>query len=199
MDEGRTSQNYTQELDSNNSAKEGSNGEDGWGETCSFHSKLCHHKPNNPNIPLHHAPTPPSPNPLPSESIQEPPGDLSPSLASRIVTLTPSSLEKLERKACNAALSLSVHISPSGPCAAWKICLLTQNRLGEESSEELGMMEESLLVTGERGGGSGVAGLCPEQGGGKGMVIDNEGGAKADHTLSGIGCPSPLQVQQRES
>ena len=31
-----------------------------------------------------------------------------------------------------------------------------------------------------------------------GMAIDREGGAEADHTRSGIGCPSPLQVQQRE-
>ena len=60
-------------------------------------------------------------------------------------------------------------------------------------------MEESLLVMGERGGGLGVAGLCPEQGGGMGMVTDKEGGAEADHTRSGIGSPSPLQVQQRES
>ena len=61
------------------------------------------------------------------------------------------------------------------------------------------MMEESLLVMGERGGGPGVAGLCPVQGGGMGMAIDREGGAKADRTQSGIGSPSPLQVQQRES
>ena len=56
------------------------------------------------------------------------------------------------------------------------------------------MMEESLSVMGERGGGLGVGGLCPEQVGGMGMAIDREGGAKADHTLSGIGSPSPLQV-----
>ena len=55
LDKGWTSQNYTRELNSNNSAKEGSNGEDGWGETCSSHSKLCHHEPNNPDIPLCHA------------------------------------------------------------------------------------------------------------------------------------------------
>ena len=51
---------------------------------------------------------------------------------------------------------------------------------------------------GERGGGLGVAGLCPVQGGGTGMAIDKEGGAEADQSRSGIGCPSPLQVQQRE-
>ena len=61
------------------------------------------------------------------------------------------------------------------------------------------MMEESSLVTGERGGGPGVAGLCRVRGGGMGMVIDKEGGAEADCTRSGIGCPSPQQVQQRES
>ena len=42
-------------------------------------------------------------------------------------------------------------------------------------------------------------GLRPERGGGSGMAIDKEGGAEADRTRSGIGCPSPLQVQQRES
>ena len=31
------------------------------------------------------------------------------------------------------------------------------------------------------------------------MAIDKEGGAKDARTQSGIGCPSPLQVQQRES
>ena len=55
------------------------------------------------------------------------------------------------------------------------------------------MTEESLLVTGERGGGLGVAGLHPVRGGGTGMAIDREGGAEADHTLSGIGSPSPCQ------
>ena len=60
------------------------------------------------------------------------------------------------------------------------------------------MMEESSSVTGERGGGPGVAGLHPVQGRGMGMAIDKEGGAEADCNQSGIGCPSPLQVQQRE-
>ena len=61
------------------------------------------------------------------------------------------------------------------------------------------MREDSSLETGERGGGPGVGGLCPEQGEGTGMEIDKEGGAKEDHTHSGRGSPSPLQVQQRES
>ena len=61
------------------------------------------------------------------------------------------------------------------------------------------MTEELLLVMGERGGGPGVAGLRPVRGGGTGMAIDKEGGAEADCNQSGIGCPSPLQVQQRES
>ena len=61
------------------------------------------------------------------------------------------------------------------------------------------MTEELLLVMGDRGGGLGVGGLCPEQGRGTGMVIDKEGGAEADRTLLEIGSPSPLQVQQRES
>ena len=39
------------------------------------------------------------------------------------------------------------------------------------------MMEESLSVMGERGGGLGVSGLCPERGRGMGMTIDREGGA----------------------
>ena len=101
--------------------------------------------------------------------------------------------------ALTTALSLSVHITPSGPCAAWNVCLSTWNGLGKESSEESGMTEESSLVTGERGGGPGVAGLRPERGGGTGMARDKEGGAEAGHTQSGIGCPSPLQVQQRQS
>ena len=61
------------------------------------------------------------------------------------------------------------------------------------------MMEESLSVTGDRGGGPGVGGLRPEQGGGMEMATDNEGGAEDDQTLSGTGSPSPLQVQQMES
>ena len=44
------------------------------------------------------------------------------------------------------------------------------------------MTEESLLVMGDKGGGPGVASLCPEQGGGMGMAINREGGAKTDHT-----------------
>ena len=182
LDEGQTNQNCTQELDSNSSSKEGSSGGDDWGETCSSHSRLCHHEPNNPDTPSHHAPIPPSPNLLPSESTREPPGDLSPSPASRIVTSNPSSPAKLERKACSTALSLSVHTSPSGPCTAWNILLSTQNRLGEELSKESVMEEESLLVTGERGGGPGVGGLCPRRGGGMGMVTDKEEGADANCT-----------------
>ena len=46
----------------------------------------------------------------------------------------------------------------------------------------VGMTEESSSVTRERGGGLGVAGLCPVPGGGMGMAIDKEGGAEADHT-----------------
>ena len=199
LDEGRKDRNCTEEPGSNNSAKEDTGDKDDWGDTYSSHSTLCPHEPSNLDNPSHHAPIPPSPNPLPSESIQEPPGDISPSPASRIVTLTPSLLIKLERKACSAALSSSVHINPSGPCAAWNILLSTWNGLGEESVEELGMMEESLLDTGERGGGPGVGGLRPEQGRGTGMVIDKEGGAEDDQIWSGIGSPSPLQVQQRES
>ena len=199
MDEGKeTSLNCTQEPSSSSSAKEGNNDGNGWDDTCSSHSKLCHHEPNNLDIPSHHAPIPPSPNPLPPESILEPPGDLSPSPASGIETETPSLPAKLERKACNAALSSLVHTSPSGPCATWNVLLSTRNRL-EELEEESGMTEESLLETGERGGGLGVGGLHPRRGGGTGMAIYKEGGAKADCTQSGIGSPSPLQVQQRES
>ena len=87
---------------------------------------------------------------------------------------------------------------PSGPCAARNVRRSIRNGLGEES-EELAMKEESSSVTGERGGGPGVAGLRPERGGGTGMAIDKEGGAEADRTQSGRGSPSPLQVQQRES
>ena len=55
--------------------------------------------------------------------------------------------------------------------------------LGEESEEELGTKEDSLLLTGERGGGQGVPGLHPVQGGGIGMAIDREGGAKVSGPL----------------
>ena len=90
--EGQTNPNYTRAPDSNNFAKEGSDDEDGLGETYSSHSKLCHRAPNNPDIPSHHAPSLPSLSPPPSESIVEPPGDLSPSPTSRIATLSPSLL-----------------------------------------------------------------------------------------------------------
>ena len=90
--EEQTSQNCTQAPDNNNFAKEGSDDEDGLGGTYSSHSKQCHRAPNNLDTPSHHAPSLPSPNPPPSESILEPPGDLSPSPTSRIVTLSPSLL-----------------------------------------------------------------------------------------------------------
>ena len=67
-----------------------------------------------------------------------------------------------------------------------------------KSEEELGTKEDSLLGTGERGEGPGVGGLCPEQDGGMGMAIAKEGGANEDQSQSGIGFPSPLQVQQRD-
>ena len=67
--EEQTSQNYTRGPDSSSSAKEGSNGVDGLGETYSSHSKLHHHEPNNPGTPSHHDPTPPSLNLAPSESM----------------------------------------------------------------------------------------------------------------------------------
>ena len=198
MDEGQTDLNYSWEPKNNSSSKEGSSNKDGWDDTCSSHSKICHHEPNNLDTPSHHAPIPPSPSLVPSESILEPPGDLTPSPASKIETETPSLPPKLERKACSAALSSLDQISPSSPCATWNVLLSVKNGLGEELEEELGMMEESLSVTGERGGGPGVGSLHPGQGGGTGMEIDREGGAKDDCTLLGIGSPSPLQVQQRE-
>ena len=91
-DKGQKDRNCTQEPGSNNSAKEDIDDRDGWGGTYSSHSTLCPHEPNNPDNSSHHAPTPPSPNPAPSENIPEPPGDLSPSPTSRIGTSTPSSL-----------------------------------------------------------------------------------------------------------
>ena len=199
LDKGQKDRNYTQGPGSNNSAKEDSDGEDGLGETYSSHSRLHHREPNNPGTPSHHAPAPPSLNPAPSESSLEPPGDLSPSPASKIVTETPSLLLKVERKACSAALSSLVHTSPSGPCTAWNVLLLTWNGLVEEWVEESGMTEDSSSVTGERGGGPGVGGLRPMRGRGTGMAIDKPGGAKADRTWLGIGSPSPLQTQHKES
>ena len=168
LDKGRKDQMNIQEPNSSSFAMEGNNDGDGSGDTYSSHSTQYHHAPSNLDTPSHHAPVPPSLSPKLSESILEPPGDLSPSPASRIVTETPSSRAKLERKACSAALSSSVHTNPSRPCAAWNVLLSTQIRLGEESVEELGMMEELSLVMGERGGGLGVAGLCPKRGRGQG-------------------------------
>src|ERR1700743_137886 len=90
--EVQTNQMSTQEPDSSSSAKEGSGDEGGLGDTYSSRSTRYHHEPSNPYTPSHHAPVPPSLNPPPSESILEPPGDLSPSPTSRIATLSPSSL-----------------------------------------------------------------------------------------------------------
>ena len=50
LDKGKKDLNYTQEPDSNNSAKEGSD-EGDWDGTYSSHSKLCHREPSNPNNP----------------------------------------------------------------------------------------------------------------------------------------------------
>ena len=47
--EEQTNPNYTRAPDSNNFAKEGSDDEDGLGETYSFHSKQCHRAPNSPD------------------------------------------------------------------------------------------------------------------------------------------------------
>ena len=55
-----------------------------------------------------------------------------------------------------------------------------RNRLSDK--EESGMGEESLLEMGERGGGLGVGSLHSVRGGGMGMAIDKEGGAKEGHT-----------------
>ena len=90
--EEQTNPNYTWEQDNNSSAKEDIGDEDDWGGTYFAHNTLCPHGPSNSGSPSRHAPIPPSPNPPPSESILEPPGDLSPSPASRIATLSPSSL-----------------------------------------------------------------------------------------------------------
>ena len=91
MDEGRrTNWNYIPEPNSSNSAKEGGGNEDGLGDTCFSHNKQYPHEPSNLDTPSHHAPVPPTLNPVPSESTPMPPGDLSPSPASRIETLNPS-------------------------------------------------------------------------------------------------------------
>ena len=92
LDEGRKDQISTQEPSSSSFAMEGNDDGDGLGDTYSSCSTQYHPEPSNLNNPSHHAPIPPSPNTLPSESIQEPPGDLSSSPTSRIVTLTPSLL-----------------------------------------------------------------------------------------------------------
>ena len=92
LDEVQTNQMNTREPNSSSSAMEGSNDEDGLGDTYSSRSTQYHHEPSNPDNSSHHAPIPPSPNPLPSESTLEPPGDLSPSPTSKIGTSIPSSL-----------------------------------------------------------------------------------------------------------
>ena len=198
MDERQTNLNCTWDQGNNSSAKEGSDDKDGWDETYSFHSKECHHEPNNPYTPSHHAPSLPSLSPEPSESSLLLPGDRSPDPASRIMTSTPALLLYWAKKACITALSLSVHTRPSGPSARQKVLVETKKG-SSESEEELGMREESLLETGERGGGPGVGGLHLELGGGTGMAIDKLGGAEEEWSPSGRGSPSPLQVQQRES
>ena len=57
-------------------------------------------------------------------------------------------------------------------------------KASSKSEEELGMKEDSLLEMGERGGGPGVGGLCPERGGGTGMATDRLGGANVANTLT---------------
>ena len=90
MDEGdKTGSKGTQGPSSNSSAKGGSGDEGGLGDTYFSHSKQYHHEPRNHDTPSHHAPIPPSPNLAPFESTLEPPEDLSPSPAFRIVTSTP--------------------------------------------------------------------------------------------------------------
>ena len=100
-----TYQNYTLGPDSNNSARQGSDGRDGLGVTCSIHNTQYYCSPKNPHNSLCHAPAPPSLRLLPSGSSSRPPGDLPPSPVSKIGTLTPSSLLQWLRKACSTVLS----------------------------------------------------------------------------------------------
>ena len=83
----------------------------------------------------------------------------------------------------------------SGPSARQNVLIAT-GKGSSKSGEELRTREESLLVTGERGGGPGVGALCPEPDGGMGMAMDKLGEAEEEQSPSGIGCPSPLQVKQ---
>ena len=91
LDEVQTNQTNTQEPNSSSFAKEGSDDEGGLGDIYSSRSIQYHHEPSNPDNSSRHAPVPPSLNPLPVGSNLEPPGDLSPSPASKIGTSTPSS------------------------------------------------------------------------------------------------------------
>ena len=91
LNEAQTNQTSTREPNSSSSAKEGSDDEGGWDETCSSHSKLCHHEPNNLSNSSHYAPSLPSPSPTPSGSTPSPPATPPPSPISRIGTSTPSS------------------------------------------------------------------------------------------------------------
>ena len=93
MDEGEmTDQKETPEPDSNSFARGDSNDGDGSDGTYSSHSILCPHEPSNLCTPSHHAPSLPSPSPAPFGSTLSPPGDRSPTPASKITTLTPASL-----------------------------------------------------------------------------------------------------------
>ena len=91
MDKGQKDRKSTQEPNSNSFATEDNDDGDDSDGTYSSHSKQCHCEPSNLDIPSHHALSPPSPSPGPSGSTPTPPANLSPSPASRIGTLTPSS------------------------------------------------------------------------------------------------------------
>ena len=76
MDKGaKTDQKETPEPNSNNFARGDSNDEDVSDGTCSSHSTLCPHVLSSLNNPSHHAQSPPSLSPVPSESTPTPPGD----------------------------------------------------------------------------------------------------------------------------
>ena len=65
MDEGGTTDPMRTQEPSSNSSVKGDNSDEGCSDgTYSSHSTLCPHEPSNCNSPSHHAPVPPSLNPM---------------------------------------------------------------------------------------------------------------------------------------
>ena len=143
LDKRQKDQMNTWEPNSSSFATKDNNDGDGSGDTYSSCSIRYPGAPSNPDTPSHHAPVPPSLSPKPSESILEPPGDLSPSPAFRIETETPSLPMKLEKKACSAAHSSSVFTGVDWELVEWG---LVDWRNWRNSWEERGSSSACLFL-----------------------------------------------------